>query len=239
MNGQERRTSGAEQFSGCMVCGRPLIYRDHGEKQTCTLCGREQVTNIICPAGHFVCDRCHEAGDVRAAAVLRESGEKDPLALLEQVFALPGIHLHGPEHHVLVPCVLLTAFRNNGGGVDLADALTEALQRGRKVPGGTCGYWGVCGAAAGTGIFANILLGGTPLRRETWGIPQKLTADCLYRLAEVGGPRCCKRTCRICVEEGVRFVREQFGVDMPVKADHCRYAGLNRECIGADCPYFC
>mgnify|MGYP002869165356 CR=1 FL=1 len=66
--------------------------------------------------------------------------------------ALPQVHMHGPEHHGIVPCVLLTAYRNNGGEVDLPSSLREAVRRAKQVPGGTCGYWGACGAAIGAGI---------------------------------------------------------------------------------------
>ena len=38
-------------------------------------------------------------------------------------------------------------------------ALSEICKRARQVPGGTCGYWGVCGAAAGAGIFMSVMTG--------------------------------------------------------------------------------
>lgn len=227
-----------ERFQGCMVCGKPIAYQKQAVRRTCVICGGEQISNMVCSEGHFVCDACHGTGYVRAAVFLRESREKNPMQLFEQVAALPEIHLHGPEHHVLVPCVLLTAFRNAGGSLNIEDALIEAIHRGRKIPGGTCGYWGVCGAAAGAGIYASILLGTTPLQRETWSVPQTLVAECLRHLAQVGGPRCCKRACRICIEVGAQFAEEQFGVHMPTDAEPCSYFSLNRECIHKDCPYF-
>lgn len=223
---------------GCVLCGKPLRYEQEGREYTCAICGRKQVANIICPDGHFVCDDCHGTGYMRAAASLRESRGQDPLQLLEDVMALPEIHLNGPEHHILVPCVLLTACANAGVEITLETALPEAIRRARRIPGGTCGYWGVCGAAVGTGIFASVLLGTTPLKQDIWHIPQLLTAACLVRLAEIGGPRCCKRTSRICIEVGAQFVEEQLGLTLPRSPVRCSYARNQRECIGGECPYF-
>ena len=182
----------------------------------CAICHRIKPANAACEAGHFVCDDCHSGGGAAVLALLQRSEEKDPAALLLQVMALPDVHLHGPEHHGIVPCVLLTAYRNCGGALDLAKALPEAWRRGRKIPGGACGYLGVCGAAAGAGIFAGVVAGATPLTEKQWEIPQKLTAECLEAMTRVGGPRCCKRTSRIAVECAAAFSAREFGVSMPV-----------------------
>ena len=148
------------------------------------------------------------------------------------------MHMHGPEHHVIVPCVLLTAYRNNGGAIDLEKALREAVRRASQVPGGACGYLGVCGAAAGAGIYMSILLGSNPVHKEAWPLPQRLAADCLNAIAEVGGPRCCKRTCRLAISRAAAFTEELLGVEMPLGKVVCRYFRTNRECLYRDCPYF-
>lgn len=48
----------------------------------------------------------------------------------------PYVYMHGPEHHVLVGSVLLTAYHNAGGELDWPAALYEMENRGRQVPGG-------------------------------------------------------------------------------------------------------
>ena len=232
-------TPPAAQASGCMLCGKPLRYGLRAEKRRCSVCGREALSEAVCEAGHFVCDDCHRAGlDAFFVPFLLESGERCPQTLLEQVMRLPQVHMHGPEHHAVVPCVLLTAFRNCGGTLDLKAALSAALKRAKQVPGGTCGYWGVCGAAAGAGIYMSILSRSMPLNKEAWPVPQALVARCLNTLAAVGGPRCCKRTSRLAIHDAVRFTAERFGVVMPEKDVICTYTERNRECIGADCPYY-
>ena len=67
---------------------------------------------------------------------------------------------------------LLTAYKNAGGALDLEKALREMYSRGRAVPGGTCGFWGACGAGIGAGQFMAIATESTPLAREPWGTEQ-------------------------------------------------------------------
>ncbi len=227
------------RFSGCLLCGKPLVYEKTPVPRVCSICGEESLSDCACEDGHFVCDRCHTAGlDSFFIPLLLQSTEKDPLRLLEVVMALPQVHLHGPEHHAIVPCVLLTAFHNNGGGNELRGDLAAALKRGKQVPGGTCGYWGVCGAAAGAGIYLSVLTGSSPVNESAWALPQQLVARCLEANVAAGGPRCCKRTSRLAITEAARFTKELFGVEMPLSEIRCGYFRQNRECIGRSCPYF-
>ena len=228
----------AEKGKNCIVCGKPLVYFNEERTLECRICHKAKPANSACTEGHFVCDECHSGGGAAVLELLRGSSERDPIALLLQTVKLPGVHLHGPEHHSIVPCVLLTAFRNNGGQIDLDRSLTEAWSRGKKLPGGACGYLGVCGAAAGAGIFASIVSGATPLNGKQWATPQKLTAACLETMAEIGGPRCCKRTARIAVECAAAFSEKVFGVTMPASRPACTYWQRNGECIRSRCPFF-
>ncbi len=227
-----------DKKKNCVICGKPLVYLPEETLLECRICRKYKPANAACEDGHFVCDECHSGGGAAILALLQHSGEKDPIALLHRVFALEDVHLHGPEHHGIVPCVLITAYHNCGGQLDFERALTEAWKRGRKIPGGACGFLGVCGAAAGAGIFASIVSEATPLTARQWEIPQRLTAACLEAMAEIGGPRCCKRTSRIAVETAAAFAEKEFGVAMPVSRPGCVFWAWNNECIGQRCPFF-
>ena len=228
-----------QHFSGCLICGKPLEYFSVAREQTCSICGQTYLSNCRCEVGHFVCDTCHESSSIAEFVPwLLSSAEKDPLKLLEEIMSLPQIHMHGPEHHVIVPCVLLTAYYNNGGELNLTVALKEAVRRAKQVPGGICGYWGVCGAAAGAGIYFSILLGSNPVHKEAWPIPQYLVSECLHTIADVGGPRCCKRTSRLAIRCASDFTRDWLGIDFPAENISCSYMGRNKECLGQDCPFF-
>ena len=231
------KTRGA--FSGCMLCGKPLRYELVAVPRRCSICGEEKLSDAVCEDGHFVCNECHAAGlDQFFVPWLLQSGERDPLRLFEQVVALPQVHMHGPEHHAIVPCVLLTAWHNCGGQGDLKALLSAALSRARQVPGGVCGFWGVCGAAAGAGIYWSVLTGSTPVNGPAWPEPMRLVSRCLETLAAVGGPRCCKRTGRLCIREAAAFTAERTGIELPLGEVSCTYMAENRECIGARCPFF-
>jgi len=227
-----------DQNQNCAICGKPLIYFTEEKLLECSICHKRKPANAACEAGHFVCDECHARGGVEILSFLADSTEKDPVALYLQVCALPQVHLHGPEHHSIVPCVLLTAFHNCGGEIELEDCLQEGWTRGKKVPGGACGFLGVCGAAAGAGIFASIISEATPLTAAEWEIPQRLTAECLQAMVAVGGPRCCKRTGRIAIECAAAYSEKVFGVAMPFSRPRCGFSGKNRECLHERCPFF-
>ena len=222
--------------SGCLICGKPVVYSAESVRRTCKMCGLKFEANAVCENGHYVCDKCHAQNDF--LKLLRHSSETDPIKLFLNVAALRGVHMHGPEHHSIVPCVMLAAYRNNGGKIDLDKALETAVLRGSQLPGGICGFWGACGAAVGAGIFVSIVSGATPLNPEVWSLPQLLTSSCLKRMAEIGGPRCCKRTSRIALEEAAGFAKEHFDIEIPVEQPPCTYRKLNRECIHSRCPYF-
>lgn len=230
---------------GCLLCGKPIKYKTKAEKQICAICKKEFLDNSCCEDGHYICNKCHNSGMPQAIAYLNASKEKDPMALFTEVIRMDGIHMHGPEHHTLVPCILLTAYHNCGGKVvwgdqelSFVDAMDETILRGTQVPGGFCGFWGACGAAVGAGIFASVVSGAEPLNKEEWATPQKLTAICLERLTEIGGPRCCKRTGKVAIEEAVKFAKEQFGIEMPIHYEPCEHYTLNKECLRTNCPYF-
>jgi SAM-dependent methyltransferase len=105
--------------SGCMVCGSPLNYDTVGHPSDCHYCGvGHPSANSLCEKGHFVCDTCH-AKD--ALAVIRHicltTRATDMIALLEKIRSHPAVPVHGPEHHAMVPGIILAVYRNLGGAV--------------------------------------------------------------------------------------------------------------------------
>ena len=102
-----------ESVNNCGVCARPLVYATESVTKTCALCGKEEKTNIYCPSGHYVCDSCHSKAAIEVLKnVLARSKSTNPAEILEQVMAHPSVPMHGPEHHVIVPAVIIAAIRN-------------------------------------------------------------------------------------------------------------------------------
>lgn len=226
--------------ANCAVCGEPLRYFEEARSVTCALCGCEEGGHSICVDGHYVCDRCHRMGGVDfIMEACRTSDSRNPIELAQRLMADKSIYPNGPEHHSLVGAVLLTAYKNAGGAIDLDAALDELRERSLQVPGGACGFWGCCGTAVSAGQFYSIIAGSTPMARDSWGRTARLTSRILGCLADVGGPRCCKRTAFMAIRESVAYVAEVHGIqmDMPERII-CTFMAQNAECRKRDCPFF-
>ena len=172
----------------CLICGAPLEYLETEEQMECAVCHKKENSKTRCVRGHYVCNECHTAGlDAIVGLCLQESS-KNPVEILEKMMAMPFCHMHGPEHHVMVGAALLTAYKNAGGRLDLPKALGEMMNRGKKVPGGACGFWGACGAGISSGMFVSIASGSTPLSVEPFALSHKMTSKFLEAIGEIGGP---------------------------------------------------
>lgn len=224
--------------TGCLICGRPLTYFGERRMMECAICHRMALADAACESGHFVCDDCHRGDLSSAEAVCLASESRDPTSILTDLMRLPGVHMHGPEHHILVGSSLLAAYRNAGNGIDLGSALKEMRSRGSQVPGGVCGMWGCCGAAASCGMACSIITGTTPLSGDTWGLCNRMTSRCLEAIGSVGGPRCCKRDGYSALVAASEFLNEELGagLEIPVRIT-CGFSNLNPQCLGAGCPY--
>lgn len=239
-DGKPFRTNG---FGGlfmkeeCIICGAPLEYLKSDAIMECVLCHKKENSKVECINGHYVCDECHSKGIDAIVGLCLEETSKNPVEIIKKLMAQPLCHMHGPEHHIMVGASLLTAFRNAGGKIDLALSLTEMVARGKKVPGGVCGFWGACGAGISSGIFISILSGSTPLAEEPWGLSNRMTSKALEIIGAIGGPRCCKRDSFLAVLAAVDFVKEEFGVEMEKSGIVCGYSSQNNQCIGNRCPF--
>lgn len=222
----------------CLICKAPLEYLNEGIEMECAICHKKEISAARCVNGHFVCDTCHTQGIDQIIGACLEETSKDPYEIISHLMALPFCHMHGPEHHIMVGSALLTAYKNAGGDIDLLKALNEMQARGRKVPGGICGFWGSCGAAISSGIFISIVTGSTPLSNQEWGISNLMTSRSLHAIGSVGGPRCCKRNSYLAITEAVKFAKENLGVEMELSPIGCRHTAQNNQCIGKRCPFF-
>ena len=229
-----------KDVNACLICGAPLVYLPEARPMECAGCGRTFSSNAMCENGHFICDDCHRAP---ALVVIRqrclEAKDTDPIALAEKLMQEPTVHMHGPEHHVLAGAALLTAYHNVTGKPGLEADLEKMVQRGKQVPGGTCGFFGCCGAAVSAGIFGAIVLESTPLSEETWGKANLLTSQCLANEAKVGGPRCCKRNVYLSILTAVKVLEAELDVTLPIPSRTvCRFSHKCRECLRERCPFF-
>lgn len=222
----------------CGVCGQALIYGTDERVQQCTYCGESHIALIYCPEGHYICDSCHQrAGIDILKEVLETTKSTNPAEILETVMSHPSVPMHGPEHHSMIPAIIVAAVKNSGHPVP-DDAVEKAIERGSKVPGGWCGFFGACGAGIGVGIGVSVLTGATPLTGETRSLANEATSSALSRIADRGA-RCCKRSSRMALETAVEFLESRMNISLG-KAEKlvCRFPSRNRECIHGECAYY-
>ncbi len=225
--------------SGCMACGAPLVYEDRETLRTCYYCGKGYSAQTVCENGHYVCDHCH-ADD--AVEVIRHlcltTEETDMLKLFEHIRSHPSINVHGPEYHAMVPGIILASYRNLGG--DIIDMNIESgIHRGSTINGGSCGFMGICGAAAGAGIAFSIMFKANPLKPQERKSTQQVTARVLGEIAKLRAARCCQRDCWIALTKSAELSKELL--DITLIAEYgitCTQKELNRECFGEGCALY-
>jgi MoaA/NifB/PqqE/SkfB family radical SAM enzyme/SAM-dependent methyltransferase len=224
---------------GCMVCGEPINYSTEEHHVHCEYCQADLVSAAVCAAGHFVCDACHaDDGLSLIERICGTTRETDMIALLRQIRAHGAIPLHGPEHHALVPGIILATYRNIDGRIP-EDTIRAGIRRGATVPGGACGFMGSCGAAMGVGIAFALILESTPLTPVARGRVQAATSKVLAEIAGMEAARCCQRECYVALRKAAELSRDLLPTTLRAEATlECEQADANEECIGTDCPLF-
>lgn len=227
------------KIESCLICGEELEYFQTEREMECVYCHRTFMSKTACKNGHYVCDECHSHTALRnIVKTCMRSQSKNPLEIADALMHDPYVHMHGPENHVLVGSALLTAYHNAGGIIDLETALSEMVARGRKVPGGACGFWGCCGAAVSVGMFFSIISDATPLTKESWGNANIMTSNALGAIGAIGGPRCCKRNAFLAIQQAVTFIADKMNIRMELPQHIvCSFSAKNRQCIGTRCPF--
>lgn len=149
----------------------------------------------------------------------------------------PAVPMHGPEHHAILPAVIVTAVKNAGYSVP-EGAVEKAIERGSKLPGGWCGSHGACGGGVGVGVAVSVLTEATPLKGPERSLANAATAYALGKIVD-NGPRCCKRMVRKGLEAAMEFLGKTLDITLVTdQSMMCRYVSRNKECILQDCPYF-
>lgn len=229
-----------DRGTGCLICNKELVYSDENNLHTCFYCQTTINSNVTCPDQHFVCDNCHskDANEL-VLAYCEQSISTNPIGMANSIMKSPKVKMHGPEHHFLVAAVLITAHCNAKNNPAKKTMLLQAKERAGKVPGGFCGTHGNCGAGVATGIYASVITGASPLSGMPWKHSNMLTAISLLKIAEQGGPRCCKRDSFIALQQAIDYASKNFGVEFTASGTiTCEFYKSNRQCTGIKCRYF-
>lgn len=236
---QDLRLTPPKQKSGCMVCGEALTYFTSEKDHECAYCGKIFSVNALCKKGHYVCDACHGKDGFQVIEnICMNSPETDMVKLLEKIRSHPSIPIHGPEHHAMVPAIIVTTYINLGGNVPRS-AISTAIKRGGSVAGGHCGFMGACGGALGAGTALSILLDGNPLKGDVRQLSQTVTKEVLTEIIKYDGARCCQRDSWIALKKMAELSEKYLPITL--KANHelkCNQKKFNKDCLGKKCPLF-
>lgn len=168
-----------------------------------------------------------------------EAGTDDPVRIFRSLTGEDDVPMNGGIHHIIVPLSLITAYWNVKRDFDLGSYLREAADRAANVPETICGYWGSCGSCIGTGIFLSVITRTGPLSKgRRWGQCNMITSEALHSVAEVGGPRCCKRNAVLAIQSACRYVKDTMGVELHPSEYACGRWKSNPDCIGNRCPFY-
>lgn len=238
-NVEDLPTMKKRHYSGCFICGADLVYLKRHQGLVCEVCGRQSVANAMCKNGHFVCDLCHEAEPIQFIKnACLKTKETDMIRLLYSLRSSAFVAMHGPEHHAMVPGIILSTYRNLGG--EISDkVISDAIERGGSVAGGSCAFMGFCGAAAGAGIALSAIVGATPILAEKRQLVQAAVARILGVISKFKAGRCCQRESFVTLKEVAKISKELL--PLRLKADfvlRCAQFKKNRECIKGLCPLF-
>ncbi|ATW26929.1 hypothetical protein DCMF_21150 [Candidatus Formimonas warabiya] len=225
-----------KKTEGCLICGKKLIYSKESSKEMCFICRKEYESKMRCVDGHFICDQCH-SGDIlqMVESFLIASSEVNPLHLIQRVFDLPGLNMHGPEYHSMVPAVLVAAYQNLTGKKDIGK-IRESIKRGACIKGGGCGYYGTCGSCVGAGIAVAVIDDVTPMSVDKRALANTVTGLALLEMSKHGGPRCCKREAVTAIKTFMR--NTTYFRTVPDVNFTCKQYKINKDCIWEKCPYF-
>jgi len=178
--------------------------------------------------------------------VVPKRREKEPILMYERIIedlekrwvASKQLPFHGPWHHSMVPGIIITSLKNNGYDFTEAD-IGEAIKRGSMVPGGSCGFHGVCGAGTGLGIAMSIVTRSTDFHNKERSWALEAASEVINRIAKFGGPRCCRLSTYTTLDLAVKRLAK-MGYKLPEErtVGRCKVHQLNAQCHGIKCPYF-
>ncbi|MBS7643778.1 hypothetical protein KEJ26_04325 [Candidatus Bathyarchaeota archaeon] len=222
----------------CLICQQ--LMQPTTEIVPCFYCGKREKADYVCPNGHYICEECRLATpDEIVRKTCEASVEVDPLRIAFKILSHPAIPMHSPVHHYLVACTLLAALRNATKFKAERVTFDDALRRGKRIPYGSCGSLGVCGAAVGVGIAVSIFTRATTMSDKERSLAMQAVVEALKNIAEIGGPRCCKASTFTAIITGAKFFKNlETSIQIPEKPQFCSFMSVNEDCLKERCPYF-
>jgi hypothetical protein len=223
----------------CVVCGK-MLHETAGETLQCTYCGQREKSDFTCENNHYVCEPCRICTPTEIIhKTCLACPLDDPLSLANLLMHHPAFPMFGPEHHLLVPAILLTVAHNAGHEVALDSLLRRSMKRAARFGLGSCASMGVCGAAVGVAIAVSLLIGADYTKPKERKTVLQASASALTAMTSLPAPRCCKASVYSSLSVGTAYLRREMGLSIPsFSCPTCQFQEHNAECMRNECPFF-
>jgi len=200
------------------------VYFSSGKELVCKQCGKQEIANICCPNGHYICDACH--GKDFFATILDyilATPSPNPFEIAEKLMDHAKMPMLGCEHAWIAAGAFMASLKNHGCITITDDQIREVLNRTRKQAiGGYCGLTGICGIVPALGACFSVILGAAcPKDRET-ATTMKVAGRIVQAIADQTGPCCCKNFVRTALTEAVKSADEYLNITMPFNGQMLR-----------------
>ncbi len=237
----ELKTLGHLEKNTCILCGEETHRLSEMHDRRCDFCGQIKSIPVECENFHCICSDClaMTPNQYVKSMCMKYKGI-NPIELAVEIMNSPLIRMHGAEHHFIVPAVLTTCVHNlNVLEGSLADKLEKIERRAERETPRVCSYeLNTCGAAIGTGVFISTYLNHELQDEDEWSLSNQIVAESIKRVAESGGPRCCKRDTYLSIEAAVAFLNDKFAIDLPLSDAKCTFSLRNRTCRHEECQFY-
>jgi hypothetical protein len=173
-----------------------------------------------------------------------DSKEIDPLEMFERIMReiisewkkpVP-VPVNSDWHHFMIPGILIASLRNCGYSLTDRD-VEEAILRGEKFTGGSCGFAGTCGGAYSVGIVLSIVKKINPLYDDERSEIMRIVAETLNDISKYPR-RCCKRSSYMAIQKAVKYLNANGFDKIPYREIKCSWSAQNKMCLGNKCLYF-
>lgn len=173
--------------------------------------------------------------------VIFSTKSTDPFEIAELAMSFPGLPMLGCQHAFIAGGALIAAVKNDGSRGITDKEIREVFDRtGMQAHGGYCGLSGVCGIAPAVGSVVSVLTGSKCGTDKEQHITMEAVIRVSRAIASLAGPSCCKAYVRAALEEGVDYLREILGVELPRRVRlNCTYVEKHPHgCTRERCRYF-
>ncbi len=225
-----------------MVCGSPLEYLNEAHDLTCSYCGKVDHGHIKCPAGHYICETCHNRDAMRIIEDIAFSAKsRDPFEIAALMMSYPGLPMLGCQHAYIAGGAFMAALKNEGTRGITNEHIKEVFKRTRKqAHGGYCGLSGVCGIAPAIGSCFAVLTGSKCGTDQEQRITMEAVTRVSRAITDLTGPSCCKAYVWSSLETAVKYLKESLGLALPsLQTVDCGFSVKHPHgCRETQCPYF-